>query len=456
MADEVRLPLRVTSIERFQLLDDSPEFPNWIGAVLNLSGVVDGAAGQAALDLTLQRHPLIGSRLNARRPGGPGFWVPAVGDERPEFRVLAADLDLPDQELPPRPDAGRAASGLAVAFVDSVRGRSRVFFLIHHALVDGLGGLQFVREWMLVYHNLCSGRAAGEGLAVLDPAGLHRRNHLGLFSRDYLRHLWRQPVAVFGAWKFLFRSFVDLSLPRRGADRGSTCGDRFWPRLRSVELDAPVLAAVRRAAQSAGVSLNDWLVGSLFETLEEWRKVHAVEGGPAWLRIIVPISLRTSGDRAMPAANRSTLVQFDRRAADLLPRIRLLQGIHFESGVIRSWRLERILLIAIRAMSVHRGWLGRSAGDKRRATTLLTNLGKPLLRSGLKRDPSGRLQFGGLAVESIDLVAPNKPGMPVSFAVHQNGDRLRITVQFSPLAIGEEQVLALLGRFAERIGEGLD
>ncbi len=183
--------LRMTSIERFHLLDDQPAWPNWIGSILNLEGEIDPVLARQAIDIVLPRHSLIASRVSPRRRD----WIVDPKAE-PVIRFIQCD-DIEVELLPSRPDIRNSAGSMFVAHTDGRR--TRICLLIHHGLCDGIGGLQFVREWLQVYDDLFHGRPDSRGLGKLDSATLANRNRLYLTSRQYLVHLWKQPLALFGA-----------------------------------------------------------------------------------------------------------------------------------------------------------------------------------------------------------------------------------------------------------------
>ncbi len=442
-------PLRVSSIERLHDFDNHAAWPNRIGTVLNCRGTINEEWARKALFAALARHPLMFARLDPRKSR---WHLPVADCDRFCFatgpcptgnrgETESAWRDMPDD-----------SDGGVIAMARSCGEETQITFLIDHARADGLGGLQVVREWMQIYDNISGGKGELHGLPELDPQRLRRRNHLGLCTPRYFRNLWRQPIALFGTWKFLFRRFARLGNDSR-SERGSIPppAEAGLPKLLACEIGPQQLRQIRASCHRINVSLNDWMVGSLFEAVEQWRQEHGCSDNRPWIRMIIPISLREKSDVSMPAANRSTLVQLDRCAADFSPRVRLMQGVCYELGLIRAWQLDRMLLVAVRIIGTSRAWL-RASTDWRqhRATTLLTNLAKPFLKSGLARDPDGRLRFGGLSLESADLVAPLKHGMAASFAVHQYRQRMRISMQYDPHILDRERADSLLRMFAER------
>ncbi|MFN9877023.1 MAG: hypothetical protein ACK557_00975, partial [Planctomycetota bacterium] len=123
----------------------------------------------------------------------------------------------------------------------------------------------------------------------------------------------------------------------------------------------------------------------------------------------------------------------------------------YELRLIRNWQLDRMFLLRVRGMAISDAWL-RSAVSRRRprATSMLTNLGKPLLRLGLPTE-RGKILTGGLRLEELDVVGPIRFGMPLSFAVAEYGGELRLTAHYDGRRLTAEQVECLLGELRERI-----
>ncbi|MCP4772942.1 MAG: hypothetical protein GY880_01750, partial [Planctomycetaceae bacterium] len=117
-----------------------------------------------------------------------------------------------------------------------------VYFAVHHAISDGAGAILVVNEWLAIYANLESGRSGTAGLQRLEADRLRARNHLGLFRWNYLKHIFQQPVALFGATKFIFRKTVDLTIQKDVSD-----GDaRLYPAIVGRWLDAEAVRCLGR------------------------------------------------------------------------------------------------------------------------------------------------------------------------------------------------------------------
>ncbi|MCP4464071.1 MAG: hypothetical protein GY819_14860, partial [Planctomycetaceae bacterium] len=167
--------LRVTSIERYHLYDDTPENPNVIGCDLTVRGPLHLENATAALREAAQRHPMVAARLDGRywqldpAEARALEWVvvtkaqaEALGSGSPENDLRVIDL----------------AHQLATRFILR-RGQdvTHLSFRMHHAAADGGGGLQFVADWLLTYHRLSTGSELPRSRET-NPQLLAKRNHL--------------------------------------------------------------------------------------------------------------------------------------------------------------------------------------------------------------------------------------------------------------------------------------
>lgn len=414
-------PLRMTSIEQLHFFDDHPHFPNNIFARLHFRGFLEPQLTQSAFAIAVSRHVWGNSVV---RRGSLGWYWHQDNSAQPKF--IWSD-GSPESNFAPI-DLSRE-SCCRVVCQPAAEG-TMVTWQVHHAAVDGQGGMQFVRDWLLIYENLVEGRHPESGLIPLELDRLKLRNRLGLLSRRYLSQSWKQPLGLFGAAKFLFRRFETLLSDEANAGTADPLANVF-PTIHSFQVDAGTIAKLKRHCKHLGIQMNDWLLSSLFRTVRRWRREQGL-GSPAdCFRIIVPVSIRTPDDRWLPAANRASLVQLDRRDIDAAHPCHLGQGIHYELNLIRNWLLDRFFLLSVRLTNWAPGLLRRTVqANRRRATTMLTNLGKPLLRTGLTTNEEGKIQVGSLVLERLELIAPIRQAMPISFAVVEYAGELTMTLHY--------------------------
>lgn len=328
-----------------------------------------------------------------------------------------------------------------------------IVFQAHHAALDGLGGLQMVSEWMIAYANeLNPGKKTS--LRRLDTGQLARRNHLGIFSRQFLSRLHCQPLAIFGAGKFFWRQVTPL-LPTCGENSSSeTIGAQLpagYPKLESRILRETSLQRLKASAKRQHVSLHAILLQELLLTMHQWRKEKGFYRENERLRLMIPMSIRTASDRRLPAANRATIVQIDRSDRHFNNRDQMLYWINDELGFVRRCHLQYTYLILARVFALFPRLMRRMAWSPRcRATSAITNLGSPFDRLKLPREQN-KIRAGDLVLEDFDLVVPLRPATPVGFAVAGYAEKFKISMHFDPRILGQDQAISLIDLFVQRL-----
>ena len=132
-------------------------------------------------------------------------------------------------------------------------------------------------------------------------------------------------------------------------------------------------------------------------------------------------------------------------------RDRFYYGLNREINIILGWQLDKIFLLAIRAMSLSDRMLRWAANNqKSRAMAVFTNLGDPLRKSerAASRCPD---KAAPIKPEEFDLVGPIRAGTPVNFSVSRYGPAMRVSLQYDSKLISESQAAELLGGYVRRL-----
>ncbi len=499
---ESLFPMPMTSIEKFHWFDGRSTYPNIVFCRIRVSGKLDKALAKQAWQIAIQRQPFGDVRPEQRSrkwfwcqgPRGAGeLELDGWDGTRFEFKEYTRPTRWRFKEHPTDsptgiylgifswPQKGNSARDSTEA-LDSEPASSEftteVWFYIHHALGDGVGSILTINDWLIVYGNLKQGRSPNHGLNRLDASLLRRRNSLGLTTKRYLKHLYKQPIALFGATKFVFRKTAEL-FPKRSSSvshakiethseaqssaqlstqpRDANTAEDF-PCIVGCWLDSTAVDGLAEHAKSHSVMPNSVLVGQLYLALAEFRSSQNEHSSKDWMRIIVPMSIRNVSDRRLPIANRATLVQIDRRICDsdfdldgvgkdeVNKKVRqLYSGIDREIGVIRSWHLDKMFLLVIRMLSVSNRLLKWTArNDKSRGMAVFTNLGEPLRKS---------LRKSRADIEpcEVDLAGPIRLGTPLNVSVARFGNRMRVSLHFDPRVLTSEEAQAFLKLYSDRI-----
>jgi hypothetical protein len=253
---------------------------------------------------------------------------------------------------------------------------------------------------------------------------LKKRNSLGVTKWSYLKHLWRQPIGLLGAVKFLSRRPTQLF-----DDSDISCWiSNRQPAVHGTWVESDTVEKLKLKAQSLQVSLNAILVGQLMKTLEHFASENPDRHSP-WIRVMHPMSIRTIADRKMPACNRTTIVQIDRKSEEFNDDD-FFKTLDFEIGVIQHWELGKLFLLAIRMFSIFPGWLKRSAQDQKcRGSAIFANLGEPLGRLGFPTSGDD-IEIGDMTLIDFDMVGPIRSKTPVNFSIQKHLGRYRLSLHY--------------------------
>ena len=458
-------PMRMTSIEKFHWFDDNQDYPNVVFCRMQVDGQIEESLARKAWQIAVERQPF--ADVEPQKVGGRWKWVQGPRGEQNGSQSFEDwhGTRFEFEQLDHSPEPWQFQDHLIKSSTGSYLGiftrpqedkppgetspdhRTEIWLYVHHAVGDGAGSILVINDWMIIYANLKSNRDPQTGLHRLDPKLLEGRNSIGFFSRRYLKHLWKQPIALFGAAKFAFRKTAEL-IPASHQDSENA---RQYPSIIGRWIDANHVQQISQHANQNNVMVNTVLLGQLYLSLASWRTQLGFHAKDDWMRIILPISIRNVSDRRLPTANRATIVQIDRRSREAADLGGFYHGLNREIMIIRGWQLDKIFLLAIRAMSVSDSILRWAANSKKsRGMAVFTNLGEPLRKSERagSREPESDAP---IRPNEFDLVGPIRKGTPVNFAVSRYGQRMRVSLQYDSKLIGREQAEELLTQYVDRL-----
>ena len=403
MEDYRVFPLPLTAWERCMMRDDRPRYPMTFVISLEVSGTLQRVALEDSLKSTLQRHPLLRSRV-VRTRFGRWCWVLMDGDSSP--------IDWAEADVPLRPAREfmdlTQEPGLRVWVREGIE-RSRLTFQFHHAATDGLGGTQFLGDLLAAYGQATA--LPGEEVPVLqpvDPARLRLRGDFGS------RHLgtWRQRLADIAlflqeVWQLLARP----TQPLAGHDRTDVEREIAFPAMLTRRLNRQETIALREVATKKQVSPNDLYLREMFLTLQDWNRSHGVNQPDHWLRVGMPMSMRTERHDAMSSANVMSVYFLARRFRAPMDAEKLLRDLHRQTDHIVNHRLGWFFTTAIEWASRIPGAMNVAFSDHRCvATATLANVGD-IRRQMSARFPRkrGKLVVGNLVLEGFEGAGPVRP-----------------------------------------------
>jgi hypothetical protein len=422
------LTLPLTVFEQYLLWEDRPAYPWSCFARLQFSGGIDRQAFESAVRTIMPRHPLLASRIemHGRRP----CWR-FQPDALPQIEWLCGPTG---QALPTaRHQDLRNAIGLRLFVVES-NDSSDVTLQFHHACCDGVGIQSFGNDLVIAYALAKGMRSKRLQLPELDPARLARRGAYGLTFWKLVKLLPEQVLGLPGAGRFFMRSPAPLLPHQARPDDDSHPGS--FPATRTHVFTREETAALSKTAQRLNATANDLLVRDLYLALGEWRAQHGVGDDKEWLRVMVPMNLRSAQDRLLPAANAVGSIFLDRRGRDFADASQLLAGISQELQAIRKHRLGLIFIYALHLLGLFPGGLRHIARrDRCVVSSIFSNLGRPLARCPLPR----QLVAGDLILKQIDGTAPLRPYSCATFTAVEYARRLALTLHYDPRVLSAAQ-----------------
>ncbi|MBP86288.1 MAG: chromosome condensation protein [Planctomycetaceae bacterium] len=432
--------LPLTVIEELMFHQDCAAYPYTCFIRLRFAGCLrrdefEDAAAQAA-----ERHPMLLASIEPK-------------SRRPRWRMHSRRSPSIEWRTEPVTEAFPAATyleleqgGLRLIVVVG-KATSELIVQFHHACCDGLGIFQFIHD-LLVLYALAQDVAVRRAFPSYEPDRLPQRGTFGLTWRKFFAMAGKQSVGLRGVRQFLARSPAPLIPHEREASKAPT--PDVYPAACAEHFVADVSAGLREQAASLGVTTNDLLARDLFVAMTKFRRRRNLSED-AWLRLMVPMNLRNTADRRLPAANVVSSVFLDRRGTDVDDRAQLLASIHDEMQLIKDNELGFTFVFSLHFNRLVPGGLRRAAvGNRCNASAIFTNLGKLLSRTGLPKDGES-LVCGNVRLDGIEILAPLTPYTCAAFAAGWLGNRLSLTLHHDPRVLSAEHARELLDLFAAQV-----
>jgi len=205
---------------------------------------------------------------------------------------------------------------------------------------------------------------------------------------------------------------------------------------------------IRERAREQAATVNDVAVAILLRTLACWNREHGVARDTHWLRILIPMDLRTGADSRLPAANRMGFSFLARRIGDCRDHARLLHGVHEEMNHFKQTRVGMDFIESISLFDRLPGVLPAILKWSGCMATAVLTTGHAPSRRFHRRFPmeDGQLIFGNLRLQRIFAVPPIRPGTRAGFGLCDYGGHLTIGLQADALyfdLLGAQQLLDL-------------
>ncbi|OBG33865.1 diacylglycerol O-acyltransferase [Mycobacterium alsense] len=390
-------------------MEHDPRLRSTVVTVILLDRPPDWAEVRQRFDVISRKLPMFRQRVVQSPPPTPPRWEP-YRDFDLNYHLRRATVPAPgtlDEVLEmarvtEMQDFDRARALWETTFVDGLEdGGAAVICKFHHALTDGVGGVQIAMHLFDLSEDLRrveplppEPAAAGSGLlggyrdAVRYDAALIGGALMGAAARvpRLMYDSVRRPVTTIRSAAITAASVYRTVRPINRTGSPLTTERGLNRRLGVHHVPMPQL---REAAHRCGGALNDAFVAGVAGGLRIYHEKHGVPVGN--LHISMPISLRTKDDGM--GGNRITLMRFDVPAGETDPA-RRIEAIRRRTAAVRNERSLPYTQLIAGVLNLAPRW------------------------------------YIGSVLRHVDFVASDVPGVPVP--VYLGGAAVRAQYAFGP------------------------
>lgn len=443
-----KLPL--SSFEHLMVAQDRPAYPCVVYCRMHFQGCLDPEAFLHSLRDMLDRHPLLRSRVERSWRGL--YWVHETSDCVPIHWISAIPEDawVDDSRLDLFSEVGTKV------FIHQGPHSVTVVFQCHHACVDGLGLQSALNDLWLLYDNRTNGTQ--RKLPPYDSSLLRKRNHFGMTLLSMVSGIRKQAVGLLGVRQYLMRDPVpvlphDLVPDANPTPLPASCHVRRF--------DRSTVQQLRDAASQRDATLNELVACSVFEAIARFREQRGFQNAQEWIRMMVPVNMRTTReDEMQTACNIVSSIFLDRTSGQIADRRGLLWGIHQEMELIKRNRLG---LVFIASLWLKKQWpsnpSSKSLPGRCQTTVVVTNVGRSFGTSPL-RSPDGEFSTGNLRLDSITMLAPMTPFLSAALTINEYAGELCLALRYDSRVLQKDAARELLERIVaslmEWLGESAD
>ena len=430
------------------LLDDQPAYPMSCFFMIKLRGQFNVSVFESALKQTLESHPLLTSSV--AETNGLFYW------QNMEKMPDVVRLPLNEEDRFP------ASKGINLFCEPSLKvticngntdpatveldGQTNIVFEVHHSASDAAGIARFIEDILCNYARRTG--FANVQRDPIEPDLLVRRGSFGWEPGKLLRTLPKQFWGLFRAWTFLTHRVLPLTPDK--PDRSAPMPPDNYPAILCRNLTATETQSVQLKAKQLGITINDLFLCATFFAMKNWRKQHVADKRRGYLRVAVPINLRTLADNRMPAANIVSMVFLDR----IPEKIQDLESFYRGAcGEMQHIKRNNLGWAFIHGLTVYQQIFGSFRKmiqqDRCWTTATVTNLGQVFAEVPLPIR-EGRVQIGeSLELIGVETSPPVRPWTALGISILTYADCMTINVHYdsSVLTCSDAQSIINLESF---------
>lgn len=412
-------------------MDSHPAYPMSCFLWFHFAGKLDRELFRQAANAVLQEHPLLRS-IVAKDTSGRLHWVES--GREPDIHFSDVDEIAAPQGL----DLF-CVPGLKMVILNGDTPEEFVLRLeVHHTATDAIGTLRFVEDLLFRYALARNFAAESTAREPVEPVRLRHRGAYGLSWGRFLRMLPRQVWGLERARTFLLHKIIPLV--REKPDLSRPHPPPNYPALFSKEWDNECTRKIRSQAKRSDMTLNDLVLQTAFLALKEWQTQENIPPGKGFLRLAVPVNLRTPEDHLMPAANIVSMVFLDRKPGSIQNSSAFSHAIHREMEHIKHCNLGLALIFGLTVYRRLFGGFARMIGQDRCWTTAtVSNLGTCFADSPFLKRNERLLIDRDLELVRIDTAPPIRPQSALGISLLSYAGRLTLNMQYDTTLLHADQ-----------------
>lgn len=442
-------PLPLSDFEFYMFVDHRPSHPMVFTLIAHLSGALDQAHFTAAVKAALSCHPLLNCRVQKLSKRG-WCWV-LDRSASPRIDWLEREADFTAEDTPIASIDLQLQCGLRI-LVTASTSQAQVVFQFHHSCCDGAGAVEFLGQVFARYGLatiVTNEEAPTIGTTKLSQ--LLRRDQYSTTPSEGARpsrSVWR---TLGKARRLLLRRPTPILARRqtRERDPNSVGGSHMITQV----LPKEVTRQLRNVAQSLSASVNDVCVLEMFRLIQTWNRAAGDAALKRWIRLVVPVSLRTPDHDHMPAANLVSCAFVTRTAAECDDPVTLLQSIRKQTGEMLHQQEGLVLLKCLHFLRRVPGLLNLVLRTKSCFGSVILAYVGDVRRLFSGRFPlhHGKWVAGNVTIERIDGVAPVRSNTRAAMSIGTYAGEMILNLRTDRAALSQEDAADFLAQFAARL-----
>jgi len=440
-----KLPL--TLFEEYLFHENRPNYPCNIWLRAQFRGPVERDRLKQAIEWVTPKHPLLTAQIETG-------WLGSLRWVIDPTREIAVHWHREDPDTY-RPECGdfdlRNENGFEFHIVEG-ENRWDLYINQSHAICDGAGFYLVLHEVLLRYDAISRSQPAACSTPPSDTLPRYRSRY-GLNTWKALALVPAQLMGLLISTTLLRRKVGTLN-PNVETKLNHPLPPGA-PHLVSNYLSKSEYFDLRKAARESKFSLNDLCLAFFQSAIGKWRAEEGIDSPSDWIRISIPVNLRTKADKSLSACNAISIVSIDRKAHGLENRKRLLRRAKEDMKFVKRGQLAFVYLIILWIRRIIPEGIRRmSHSDTCRTTAMFTNLGHIFTHSPL-RQKDGKLHSGKATLVRMTSAAPYRPHSHATLLVSVYAGEFEISLHYDPRALTHAQAQSLVDHFKREIRKGV-